>query len=211
MEANALEGDLKIEESEKEIWTSLDIQHARNVIKLQAAYGIQYKENHNFMSLQTSALVPEDKSALGKAYISKRPVGRILIVCHDIQYDKVLDREIAVLAEEEEFRRSTEEALKNQWEKNREKEAPVKQKQIAANAPIFNPKSTSFTSLPSSSKPTPTSTAITTSPIFSLIEELSDNDDENMEVKDTQEQKQEEDALELVARTLVLRAGPPGI
>ncbi|MCJ1344946.1 hypothetical protein MMC31_003151 [Peltigera leucophlebia] len=226
MEANALEGDLEIEESEREIWTSLDIQYARDVIKLQAAYGVQYKEDHNFMSLQTPALVPEDKSALGKAYISKGPVGRILMVRHDIQrerkrlntlliaahrYDKILDWELAVLAEEEEFCRSTEEALKNQWKKNREKEALVKQKRIAANAPIFNPKSTSSTSLPSSSKPTSTSTATTTSPVFSLIEELSDNDDENMEVKDTQEQKQEEDALELAARTLVSRAGPPGI
>ncbi|MCJ1346864.1 hypothetical protein MMC31_005083 [Peltigera leucophlebia] len=173
MEANALERDLEIEELEREIRTSLDIQHAWDIIKLQAAY--------------------KDESALGKAYISKRPVGYILIVRHDIQrerkrlntllmaahrYNKVLDQELAVLAEEEEFCRSTEEALKNQWEKNREKEALVKQKRIAGNAPIFNPKSTSSTSLSLSSKPTPTSTATTTSPVFSLIEELSDNDDE---------------------------------
>ncbi len=81
------------------------------------------------MSLQTPALVPEDKSALGKAYISKGPVGRILMICQDVQrerkrlntllmvahrYDKVLDREPATLAEEEEFCWSTEETLMKQ-------------------------------------------------------------------------------------------------
>lgn len=162
MEANALEADLKIKELEREIRTSLDIQHARDVIKLQAAYGVRYEEDHNFMSLQTPALVPEDESALDKAYISKGPVGRILMIRHDIQrerkrlnillmaayrYNKVLDWELAVLVEEEEFCWSTEEVLKNQWEKNREKEALVKQKWIAANFPIFNPKSASSISL----------------------------------------------------------------
>ncbi len=78
------------------------------------------------MSLQTPALVSEDESALGKAYISKRPVARILMIRQDVQrkrkrlntllmaahrYDKVLDRELVTLAEEEEFRRSTEKAL----------------------------------------------------------------------------------------------------
>lgn len=126
------------------------------------------------------------------------------MVCHVIQqkrkrlnillmtthkYDKVLDRELAVLAKEEEFRRSTKETLKNQWEKNREKEALVKQKRIAAHSPIFNPKSTPFTSLPSSSKLSPTSIATNTSLDFSLIEVLSDNDNVNMEVKDTKEPK----------------------
>lgn len=40
MEMDALEMDQEIEESERKIWTSLDIQHARNVIKLQATYGV---------------------------------------------------------------------------------------------------------------------------------------------------------------------------
>ncbi|MCJ1345088.1 hypothetical protein MMC31_003293 [Peltigera leucophlebia] len=40
IKANVLERDLEIKKSEREIWTSLDIQHARDVIKLQAAYGV---------------------------------------------------------------------------------------------------------------------------------------------------------------------------
>lgn len=63
------------------------------------------------------------------------------MVCHNIQreckrlnilliaahkYDKVLDWELTVLAEEEEFCWSTEKALKDHWEKNREKEALIK-------------------------------------------------------------------------------------
>lgn len=95
-----------------------------------------------------------------------------------------MDWELAALAEEEEFRRSIEEVLKNQWEKNRKKEALIKQKQIATNSPSFNLKSASSTSLPSNSKPTPISTTTPTSSAFLLVEKLSNNNDENIEVKD---------------------------
>lgn len=92
-------------------------------------YNIWYKKDHNFISFQPPALILENKSALDNAYISKKPIDRILIVCHDIQqehkrlnillmivyrYNKVLDRELAVLAKKEEFCWSTKEALKNQ-------------------------------------------------------------------------------------------------
>lgn len=84
MKANALERNLEIKEWEKKIWTSLNIQHIRDIIKLQAMYGIQYKKDHNFKSLQTPIFVSEDKSALGKTYISKKLVGHIFKVCHEI-------------------------------------------------------------------------------------------------------------------------------
>ena len=84
MEASALEADLEIEKLEREIWTDLELQHARDIVKLQGAYGVWYEEDHNFMSFQTPALVLEDKSALCKAYISKKPVGRILMICQDV-------------------------------------------------------------------------------------------------------------------------------
>lgn len=115
------------------------------------------------------------------------------------RYDKVLDRKLAILAEEKEFCPSTKEVLKNQWEKNREKEILVKQKRIVANFPIFNPKSVLSILLPSSSKRTLTSTPTSTSPVFLLVKEPSDNDDENMEIKDTQKQEHENDALEFAA------------
>lgn len=68
--------------------------------------------------------------ALGKTYTSKGPVGRILMVHQNVQrkrkhlnalliathrYDKVLDWELATLADEEGYHRFTEEALKKQW------------------------------------------------------------------------------------------------
>lgn len=81
IEASVLEADLKIEESEREIWTDLKLQYARDIVKLQEAYSVQYKENHNFISLQIFALVLEDKSVLGKTYISKKPISRILMIC----------------------------------------------------------------------------------------------------------------------------------
>lgn len=84
MKVSALKVDLKIEESEREIWIDLKLQHAWNIVKLQEVNGIQYKEDHNFMSFQTLALVSEDKSALGKAYISKRLISFILMICQDV-------------------------------------------------------------------------------------------------------------------------------
>ncbi len=63
---------------------------------------------------------------LDKAYINKRPIGRILMICQDVQrerkrfnillmaahrYNKVLDWKLATLAEEEEFCQFTKEAL----------------------------------------------------------------------------------------------------
>lgn len=87
----------------------------------------------------------------------------------------------------------------------------MKQKRIATNFPIFNPKSVLSTLLPSSSKPTKISIATTTSPVFLLVEKLSVNNDKNIEIKDTEKQEQEEDTLELAACTLVLRAELSGI
>lgn len=45
----------------------------------------------------------------------RKRLNALLMAGH--RYDKVLNRELASLAEEEEFRRSTEHALMNQWEK----------------------------------------------------------------------------------------------
>lgn len=67
-----------------------------------------------------SKLLPlyNDELALGKAYIRKRPIGCIFMVCQDIQqerkclntlliavyrYDKILNRKLAILAEEEKY------------------------------------------------------------------------------------------------------------
>lgn len=70
------------------------------------------------MSFQISALILKNKSALSKAYVSKKLVNCIFIVCLHIQqkykrfntllmiayrYDKVLDQEFTVLAEREKF------------------------------------------------------------------------------------------------------------
>lgn len=66
---NALEINLKIEELERKIRTSLDIEHAQDDIILQVMYSIQYKYDHNFTAPQTPALVLENKLALGKTYI----------------------------------------------------------------------------------------------------------------------------------------------
>ncbi len=40
METSALEIDIEIEESEREIRTDLELQHARDIVKLQGAYGV---------------------------------------------------------------------------------------------------------------------------------------------------------------------------
>lgn len=81
------------------------------------------------MSFQIPALISKDESALNKAYIRKRPVSRIQMICQDIQperkwlnillmathrYEKVLNRELTTVAKEEKFPRSIEEALMKQ-------------------------------------------------------------------------------------------------
>ncbi len=63
----------------------------------------------------------------------------------------------------------------------------MKQKRAVANIPIFNPKSASSALLPSVTKLTPTSTVTTTSPAFLLIEEISDSDNDSVDMKDPQE------------------------
>ncbi len=125
------------------------------------------------------------------------------------RYDKVLDRELATLAKEEEFYWSIEEALIKQWEKSREKEALVKQKQAIAYVPIFNPKSVASASLPSIIKLTPPLTVTTTSPAFLLIEEINDNNNDSMDMKDPQKQKKR--ALNFEVYIMVEHAGPPTI
>ncbi len=40
MEASALKADLEIEKSEREIRTDLELQHARDIVKLQGVYGV---------------------------------------------------------------------------------------------------------------------------------------------------------------------------
>ncbi len=85
----------------------------------------------------------------------------------------------------------------------------MKEKRAAANAPIFNHKSAASASLPSIIKLTPSSTVSITSPAFLQIEEISDSDNDSVDMKDLQEQKEE--ALNFEARTMVARAGPPAI
>ncbi len=97
------------------------------IIKILTFYMAQYEENHDYQSLQTPFLAPDDKSALGKVSTRKRPMSCIFMVRQDIQrkrkrlnallmathrYDKVLDRELATLPEEEEYCRSIKEALR---------------------------------------------------------------------------------------------------
>lgn len=84
METSAFKADIEIEELKKKIWTDLKFQHVWDDVKLQWAYGVWYEEDHNFISLQTPALVSEDKLALSKVYISKRHVGYILMICQDV-------------------------------------------------------------------------------------------------------------------------------
>lgn len=192
MDMEALEEDLEIEEEERSIQDELQFSHARDIVKIQASSGVAYEKDHDYRSLNTPALAPEDESALAKAYISKGPVGRILMICHDIKrerkrlnallmaghrYDKVLNRELANLAEEEEFCRSTEQALMNQREKNREKEALVKQKRADANAPIFNPKTACTASTLQSTQPHSASTPTEPTAIEGLDDSDEDKDD----------------------------------
>lgn len=113
-----LDANVRVDEEERVIYANLVLQYAWDFIKLQASYRVQYKEDYNYQSLQTRTFISEDKSALAKTYISKNPIGHILIVCQDIQqeckrlnilliaahrYDKVLDRELATLVEEEKY------------------------------------------------------------------------------------------------------------
>ena len=85
MKAEALNADLKVEEEDREIQSNLRLQHACEIIKIQAFYGAQYKEGHDYQSFQTLALSPDDELALDKVYTRKGPIGRILIVRQDIQ------------------------------------------------------------------------------------------------------------------------------
>lgn len=88
----------------------------------------------------------------------------------------------------------------------------MKQKQIAANSPILNPKFTLSTLLLLSSKLTLISNTITTSLVFLLpVKKLSNNNDKNMKLKNTQKHEQEEYTLELATYILVLCAEPPRI
>ncbi len=73
-----LDADLEIEEEDKE--SNLRLQHMREIIKIQAFYGAQYKESHNYQSLQTPALTSDDESALSKVYTRKDPIGHILMI-----------------------------------------------------------------------------------------------------------------------------------
>lgn len=47
-------------------------------------YNIQYKDDHNFISLQTLALIPKNKSIFGKAYISIKSISYTFMVYQDI-------------------------------------------------------------------------------------------------------------------------------
>lgn len=128
IEAEVLDADLRVEEEEKKIYSSLGLQHTRKIIKIQAFYGTQYGEGHNYQSFKTLTFTPDNKSALGKVYTKKGPIGHIFMVHQDIQreckrlnallmaayrYNKVLDWELATLAEEKEYCWSIEEALRN--------------------------------------------------------------------------------------------------
>ncbi len=106
MEAETIGANLEVEEEDREIQSNLRFQHTRKIIKIQAFYRAQYEDGHIYQSLQTPVLAPDDKSALGKVYTKKGPIGRILMVRRDIQqerkrlnalliaayrYDKILD------------------------------------------------------------------------------------------------------------------------
>ncbi len=127
IEVKAFDADLEVEEEDKEIQSNLRLQHIRKIIKIQASYRAQYKESHDYQSLQTPTLTPDDESALGKVYTKNGPIGRILMVRQNIQrerkcfnafliamhrYDKILDRELVILVEKKEYHWFTKEALR---------------------------------------------------------------------------------------------------
>ncbi len=85
----------------------------------------------------------------------------------------------------------------------------MKQNQAVANALIFNPKSATSASLPSIIKLILSSSVTTNSLTFLLIGEISDSDNDSVDMKDFQEQEKE--ALNLEAHTIVAGAGPPAI
>lgn len=88
MKVDALDANVKIEEEEREVHANLRLQHAQNIFKLRVSYKIYYKKGYNYQSFQTPTLKPEDKLALIKAYISKKPVGRIFMVRKNIQRER---------------------------------------------------------------------------------------------------------------------------
>lgn len=90
----------------------------------------------------------------------------LLIVAY--RYNKMLDRELATLAEQEEYFQSTEEVLRKQWEQNREKKFLIKQKRAAAIVSLLNSRALS-TSARLTTKPTPISFANTLTSRFCLI------------------------------------------
>ncbi len=60
MEVEVLDTDLEVEEEDKEIQSNLRLQYICKIIKIQASYGAQYKEDHNYQSLQTLGLASDD-------------------------------------------------------------------------------------------------------------------------------------------------------
>lgn len=127
MEVDILDVNMAIKEEEREVHAYLRLQHTRDIVKLQTSYEVHYKEGHNYQSLQTLTLIPEDKSALTKTYMSKKPIGHIIMVHKNIhleckrvntflmtahRYDKVLIWELGTLAKKEEYCRFIEKALK---------------------------------------------------------------------------------------------------
>lgn len=85
----------------------------------------------------------------------------------------------------------------------------MKQKWAATNTHIFNFKSIVFISLLSIIKLTSPSTVTTTSPAFLLIKEITDSNNDSIDIKDLQ--KQEKATLNLKPCIMVAYAGPSAI
>lgn len=49
-------------------------------MKLETSYGILYREYYNYQFLKTTALILDNMSTLIKVYISKKPIGHILMI-----------------------------------------------------------------------------------------------------------------------------------
>lgn len=85
----------------------------------------------------------------------------------------------------------------------------MKQKQADTNIPIFNPKSITSTSLPLITKQIPLSTIIITFLPFLQIEEISDSDNNSVDMKNPE--KPEKKALNLEAYTMITHTRPLAI
>lgn len=143
----------KVVSAEKSAENQLLAEHAKQVAGLQSESRFWFQK-HSFLSLKAPVVAKEDESALARAYISKGPRGRSLQVRAEVELEckrlrihsmnalkrkSELENELKELDEQEQLHAASEAVFLAQLKTNKELEAFVKQKRLAANAAIVIP------------------------------------------------------------------------